>query len=109
MFMFLIGLIDTDYCDNYTDNCYYNTNDCFLHQIRYLSLYFPIVSPPKILEVLKMYSFWQKVNHLPFVERPTEHTYVPSDKEPCDVPSDREPCDVPSDKTVCEAYCRSVG
>ena len=73
MSMFLIGLMDTDYCDNYTDNCYYNTNnsyDCFLHQIRDLSLYFPIVSLPEILEVLKMYSFWQKVNHLPFMEAP---------------------------------------
>lgn len=27
---------------------------------------FSIVSPPKILEALKMYSFWRKVNRLPF-------------------------------------------
>ena len=32
----------------------------------YLSLNFPFVSPPIILEVLKMFPLWQKANRLPF-------------------------------------------
>lgn len=32
----------------------------------YLSLYFPSVPPPLILEVLRMYSFWRKANRYPF-------------------------------------------
>ena len=69
MFMFLCSLYDTDHCDNDTDNCHYNTNntDYYIrHHILYLSLYFPFVPPPKILEALRMYSFWRKVNRLPF-------------------------------------------
>lgn len=61
--MFLTGLYDTDNCDNDTDHGHNNTSnpdDCFQNQIMYLSLYFPFVPPPIILEVLKMYSFWRK-------------------------------------------------
>ena len=68
MFMFLVGLPDTDKSNNYADNCYHNTGDaynCFQHHILYLSLYFPYVYLP-FMEVLKMYSFWRKVNRLPF-------------------------------------------
>ena len=32
----------------------------------YLSLNFPFVSPPIILEALKMFPFWRKANRLPF-------------------------------------------
>ncbi len=42
---------------------------CFLLSFinsAYLSLYFPYVSPPLVLEILKMYSFWQKANRYPF-------------------------------------------
>ena len=76
MFMFICGLHDTDHCDNDTDNCHYNTNNtdyAFQHHILYLSLYFPLVSPPKILEVLRMYSLWRKANRLPFSVTP--HKY----------------------------------
>ena len=69
MFIFSVGLNDTDERNNYADNCYNNTNDAhknFQHQIMYLSLYFPSVSPPEIQEVLKMQTFWRKANHYPF-------------------------------------------
>ena len=68
MFMFPCSLYDTDkrYDDtddrnNNTDNAYH----CFQH-LMYLSIDFPSVSPPIILEALKMSSFWRKVNRLPF-------------------------------------------
>ncbi len=68
MFRLLVGLPSTGDCNNYADNCYYNTDntyDRFCHHILYLSLYFPYVYLP-CMEVLKMYSFWRKVNRLPF-------------------------------------------
>ena len=77
MFMFPIGLSDIDNGNNYADNCYYNTDntyDRFCHHILYLSLYFPLVSPPKILEVLRMYSLWRKANRLPFSVTPHKYS-----------------------------------
>ena len=68
MFSFLTGLHNTDHGYDSTDDRNYNTdnpNHCFCH-LMYLSLDFPFVSPPIILEVLKMYSFWRKANRLPF-------------------------------------------
>ena len=77
MFMFLCGLHDTDHRNNDTDNCHYNTNNTdydFQHHILYLSLYFPLVSPPKILEDLRMYSLWRKANRLPFSVTPHKYS-----------------------------------
>ena len=68
MLSFLTGLHDTDYGYDNTDNRNYNTgnpNHRFYH-LMYLSLNFPSVSPPIILEVLKMFPFWRKANRLPF-------------------------------------------
>ena len=68
VFLFPTGLYNADYCYDDTDNCNNNTNSanhCFYH-LMYLSSNFPSVSPPIILEVLKMYSFWRKANRLPF-------------------------------------------
>ena len=68
VFSFLNGLHDTDRGYDDTDDRNYNTgnpNHCFCH-LMYLSLNFPSVSPPIILEVLKMFPFWRKANRLPF-------------------------------------------
>ena len=69
MSMFLTGLYDTDQSYNYADNCYHNTNDTqkhFNHQIMYLSLYFPSVSPPRYWKSSKRKTFWRKANRYPF-------------------------------------------
>lgn len=55
MLSFPTGLHNTDYGYDDTDDRNYNTdnpNHCFCH-LMYLSLNFPFVSPPIILEVLK--------------------------------------------------------
>ena len=83
MVIFSAGLNDADQSHNYTDNCYHNTNDTqkhFNHQIMYLSLYFPSVSPPRYWksskrksplpsgskESSKRKTFWRKANRYPF-------------------------------------------
>ena len=56
LFVCFSGLYHTDYSNNDTDYCHnntYNAHHCFRHHILYLSLYFPYVSPPIILEGLK--------------------------------------------------------
>ena len=61
-----VGLIlqDTDHGNNDADDCHYNTCDSdskpIVKYTMYLSLYFPSVPPPLILEVLRMYSFWRR-------------------------------------------------
>ena len=68
VFSFPIGLHNTDHCYDDTDNRNYNAgnpNHRFYH-LMYLSLNFPSVSPPIILEALKMFPFWRRANRLPF-------------------------------------------
>lgn len=69
MDIFSACLNDTDQSYNYADNCYHNTNDTqkhFNHQIMYLSLYFPSVSPPRYWKSSKRKTFWRKANRYPF-------------------------------------------
>lgn len=76
--LFCGRLNDTDNSDNDTDDRHHNTNnahDNFKHPM-YLSLYFPSCTTPKVLEVLKMYSFWRKANHTPFGNTHGHYTRV---------------------------------
>ena len=68
MFMFLSSLYDTDKRYDDTDDRNNNTDNAYhyFQHLMYLSIDFPSVSPPIILEALKMSSFWRKVNRLPF-------------------------------------------
>ena len=68
MFFFSGCLPDTDNCHDNTDDSYHDTDKPYYYFKHHLLLfpYFPYVSPPLTLEVLKMYSFWQKANRLPF-------------------------------------------
>ena len=69
MDIFSACLNDTDQSYNYADNCYHDTNDTqkhFNHQIMYLSLYSPSVSPPRYWKSSKRKTFWRKANRYPF-------------------------------------------
>ena len=68
MFFFSGCLPDTDNCHDNADDRYDNTYNvnCNEHQLCTFPFIFHNVPPPKIQEVLKMYSFWQKANRLPF-------------------------------------------
>ena len=58
---------NTDYSHDDTDNPDNNTQ----HHLSLSFLFSTYVSPPKIREVLKMYSFRRKVNRLPFWQHPS--------------------------------------
>lgn len=72
MFFFSGCLPDADNCHDNADNRHHNTDKPYYHLKHHLLLfpYFPYVSPPLTLEVLKMYSSWQKANRLPFRQCP---------------------------------------
>jgi len=68
MSMFLFRLCDTDTGHYDTDNGNHNTdnsNNCIKHLFCTFHVIFQCITSG-IQEVLKMYSFWQKVNRLPF-------------------------------------------
>ena len=73
MFIFSVSLNDTAQRNNDINRCHYNTNDVYKdskHQIMYLSLNFPFVSPPLIQEALKISDILAKGEPLPVLVTP---------------------------------------
>ena len=63
MFIFFVGLYDTDQCNNDTDDCYYNTNDAhknFQHQLCTFRYIFHSYHLPKYRKFSKCEHFGER-------------------------------------------------